>query len=124
MHFPRKWAKVQSITEKTVHAYTQEHEHVVFRKDAAGIQGVRAGDIVSFEPHNFRAYEHKKPENKPPKWFGGWPQIIGRAVPEPEANTRPRPNAVVWKQEQETRADADGFRTVHALAGSSVAGAP
>ncbi len=109
----RMWCKVGAIKNTTIYAFTVNDELVLMRK--GDLEGVQTGDIVSFIPLPPRTGAGFN--RSMAKFFGAQPRIIARGIPYPI--TRDGSTAVEWKQKQETRAEINGLREVHAGAGRS-----
>lgn len=116
------WCRVIGIGQRVIFAIT-EHGEVVLVPHWRGTVGIQIGDIVAGDRE---LANHAPTDVYDAKFFVKSPHIIARKLTEEERKVRPDTrqrieagNPVAWKQEQERRADVDGLREAHAVAGNS-----
>jgi hypothetical protein len=110
--------RITGIGEKVIFAKTGDGKLVLMAKWFHGMAAAAYGDTVEFDPYPFVLKPGHIWKVKPTFWAMN-PKIIAKGVLEAEPVARPRTDAVVWKQEQETRAEIDGLREVLTRAGDS-----
>jgi hypothetical protein len=110
-----KWCKVIAVTPKSVFGRTEDGWHVIMSKRYKGMEQAEKGDIVEFQAGPFVPRPGGQVWTPEPKFYGAFPTIIAKAVVHAaKPGTRPRQDAVVWKQEHETAMDAQSFREARA----------
>ena len=103
------WCRVIGVGARAAFGKTQDEELVLIPK-CRHTSCIQIGDIVAFEK------APPFPSNRPHvlgevKFFAQNPRIIARKLTaEERAVTRPRQEAVVWKQEHETAMDAQSYQ--------------